>query len=436
MINRIEMKFTLKKETLLNIFYFSFIFILTWIFIKSIISGFAKESWNITEFLINYQGGFVRRGLLGEVLLHLYNYFALNPYFIILGICVLAYVVLATFFLKSFIKKGYTIFILPFVFFLGNPIINDVWVRKDVLLILLLISAIYFVTRKSNWYIILANIFLIFGLLIHESIGFFSLPILLLIIFYKDKVFDAMKQSRIRRIFISIAKLFPAILTFFCTFYYSGSLSISNKIWESWKHVEFPIQSIDNTVIPGAIDGISWSFKRGLSLAIDTLKNFQDGIYAPLAWVLIIILIYFLLTNTDKFNFKILKYQPFKNFNKTNISNILLFQLMTISPLFVLGWDYSRWIFFWVTSSFALIVLISEEKLSAIFPQILTSISTKINKILNLFFSQSKSFLFLILILIGIPTYSWSLIGFVNSSAFVILLKFFSIMIESVKTLI
>ena len=59
-----------------NIFYLSFIIILLFAFFISVVNGYSKGSWNITEFLINYQGGFVRRGLLGEIILYIYSTFA------------------------------------------------------------------------------------------------------------------------------------------------------------------------------------------------------------------------------------------------------------------------------------------------------------------------------------------------------------------------
>ena len=75
------MKISISKNTLINIFYLSFIVILIGTFIRSIVVvEWAKESLNISEFLINYQGGFVRRGLLGEILLFLTKNFGLDTY--------------------------------------------------------------------------------------------------------------------------------------------------------------------------------------------------------------------------------------------------------------------------------------------------------------------------------------------------------------------
>jgi len=358
----------MKKSINLSIFYFLFILTLIYIFVFSIIRGYEKESWNITEFLINYQGGFVRRGLLGEILLNIYNFSGLSPYVLILLLCLAAYFLLLVFFIKSFLKSGYSIFILPFVFFLGNPVINDFWLRKDILITLIFISIIYFSTKKSNLYLILVNLLFMTGLLIHESIGFFCFPILLLILAGRKHFSDKTKAASIKSFFSSFLQLLPAAITFLSVLYYKGSQKTADLIWQSWKPVAFPMQTNGNE-IPAAIDAISWSLKKGLLLGIETLNNFDGGVYAPIAWLIILSLIYFVLTNTDKLNVKIFKYHPNKNFNKTNISNILILQLFGVLPLFVLGYDYGRYIFLWVISSFATIILIPEENLSLIFPK-------------------------------------------------------------------
>lgn len=414
------MKFSSPKNIFINIVYILFVLILFTEFVGSIINGFAKESWNITEFLINYQGGFVRRGLLGEIILFSHHTIGINPYILILTISILAYLALLCFFIVLFVKKGYTLFILPFVFFLGNPIINDFWVRKDVLLILFFISIIYCATKKSSRYLILVNFLLVTGLLIHESIGFFCFPILLLILI-------TLKNSDnygAKAIVLSLAQLTPSLLAFVSVLYYKGSQLVASKIWTSWKSVTFPIQAKDDHKIPAAIDGISWSLKKGLLFTYNTLLDFTDGIYAPLGWSVILLVVYYILTNTDKLNFRTFNYAPSKNFNRINISNVMLFQLLAVFPLFVLGWDYGRWVFFWVTSSFAITLLIPETKLSTIFPKTIFITSTKINHILDLLFS--KSGVFLCCALIGFPLCTWGIIMSTDTSLIVIILKFIS----------
>lgn len=422
------MKITNSKNNYLIVFYFVFVLVLIFIFLKSIIHGYSKESWNISEFLINYQGGFVRRGLTGEIILNLYKYIGIKPYTTILFTCISAYIILIVFFVRSFIKNGYPIFILPFVFFLGNPIINDFWVRKDVLIILFFIAIINFSIKKSDLQLILINLFFIIGLLIYEPLGFFCFPILFLLLINKNNGFNK-TNSLIK--FISISKLLPSIFTFFCVLYFKGSPIVSNQIWNSWKPVVFPIQNKNDNLIPAAINGLSWSLKQGISFTGNTLLNFQNNIYAPIAWLLILLLIYYLLTNISILNLKIVNYKLYKDFNITNFSkattsNILIIQLFAIIPLFILGWDYGRWVFFWVISSFAIIILVPENKLSSLIPKSILIISTKINEILDLLLSKSKGFLVLLCMIIGFPTFSWDLTSCIDSNSLVIVLKLIS----------
>lgn len=426
------MELSKSKNTYMTVFYFVFIFVLICHFLNTIINGYAKESWQITEFLINYQGGFVRRGLLGELIFQLYNYIGVSPYITILFISVSAYAVLILFFVKSYITNGYTLFILPFVFFLGNPIINNFYVRKDVLIILFFILIIYFSLKKSNSHLILVNLFFIGGLLIHESIAFFCFPILLLIFISKNNIAYKGRNTSLKSIIISIFSLLPSIFTFLCVSYYHGNQNTSKQIWNSWKTIIFPIQAENDNQIPAAIDGLSWSLKQAISFSVSTLKNFQDDIYGPIAWLLIILIIYYLLTNTDRLNLKILNYKPRKNFSKTTISNILIVQIITIIPLLIMGWDYGRYLFLWITSSFSIIILIPESKLSILFPNSLTTISTKINDTLDLLLSRSKGFLYLLCLIIGFSQYSWSLSSFIDKNSIFIVLQFISIGINQI----
>lgn len=422
----------IKKINYLTIFYFLFIISVGDILFENISRGYAKESWQITELLINYQGGFVRRGLLGEGLFQLYNYFGFDPYFTILSFCFLVYVFFAIFFIKSFIKKGYPLFALPFVFFLGGPIINDQWVRKDVLVILIFSAVLYFSIKKIKKYLFLTNLFFAIGLLVHEEVGFFCFPILLLIFINKNKV----KYATVKSFFISIVQLSPAIATFVLCLYNKGSLVVSSLIWNSWKMISFPIQGENSSQIPAAIMGLSWSTTQGLSYAIDTLKNFNDGIYAPIAWFIIVTIIYYLLTNTEKVKSEIVNSVKNKELNKTNISNILIFQFLSVLPLFILGWDYGRWIFLWVASSFSIIILLPNEKMLTLFPRYIEYIRLKINPTLDSIFGKQQEVIFFLFLTVGVPKYSWSLVGYLNSNPVIIVLRFISKLISYIFKLI
>ena len=416
------------KNLFINVSFLAFVSILIYRFVKNIFIGYTKDSWGITEFLINYQGGFVRRGLLGEALLSIYNTTGISPYPIIISTCISAYIVLIIFFVKSIIKQGYPLFFLPFIFFLGNPIINDFWVRKDIILVLLFIAVIYFSNKKNPSSLIIYNLFLILGILIHESIGFFCVPILCLLLSANNDGFNG-TSSYFKSFSASIYKLSPSILVFLCVLYFKGSKLVADQIWNSWKTIKFPLNGDSPSQAPAAIDGISWTLKQGLYYTYDTLTRFDFGIYAPLAWLLIIIAIYYVLTNISALSFKIFNYSPNKNFDKLNVSAVLIFQLLSIMPLFLLGWDYGRWVFFWTISCFAIILIIPEEKLASIFPRVLFTISEKINHYLSKYLTSKT--IFLLCLIIGFPAFSWDLKSAISSSSAAILLKSISNLLTS-----
>ena len=277
----------LKKFTFFSIFNSIFFILLADNFINQIIRGYRKESWMIAEWLINYEGGFVRRGLPGEMIFDLYNYFGISPYNFILIFTICAFMALSFFFVKSFFQNGWPLFILLYPFFLGGSITNNFWVRKDILIILIFISIVY--TAKNNFrialnskaspwkFIIAINVILSFGILVHEELGFLAFPIILFLLSSNDKN----KLPVFKSALFSILKLSPSLIIFFLCLYFHGSPTTSTLIWNSWNLIPFPNQATIIIPPPTAVEAISRSVSQGLSFSLDTSRNFSDGIYAP-----------------------------------------------------------------------------------------------------------------------------------------------------------
>ena len=343
--------------------------------------GFKKESWNISEFLINYEGGFVRRGFLGELILILNQKFGLSPYYFIIGISLISFSILILFLFKKFKENGLSIFLLLTVVLLGNPILNNFVIRKDIILLLIFILCLKIYSKNIRYSFIWINFFLIISILIHEASFFFSVGIFYLLFFKREKQNNFFVKSC-----FSFFKLSPIIVVFILVSLNKGNSIISSEIWDSWSKVHFPFQENNNEYPPAAIGAISLSLKQGLYYSKSLLYNFNDGIYAPIAWVLIILMTYFVLTNLKEFTIRKISNNYFYALNKTSISSILLFQLIVLIPLFILGWDYSRWLFYWVISSLSIIFLIKSNDLHSIFSTSFISLVVKFNFILSRIF--------------------------------------------------
>lgn len=71
------------------------------------------------DLFINYQGGFVRRGLLGSFLLNCYHA-GFNPFIVAVSLCFISFFIIALYLLRNFIRRKYDICILAITPLLGG----------------------------------------------------------------------------------------------------------------------------------------------------------------------------------------------------------------------------------------------------------------------------------------------------------------------------
>ena len=102
---------------------------------------YLNDSWTIGEWLINYQGGFVRRGLLGEGIYILCNVTKISPIYVIWLISVSSYYLLLKLTIFEAKNKVSNLFLLSPGIFLA-PIIGDFLIRKDLLLLLIFLISL------------------------------------------------------------------------------------------------------------------------------------------------------------------------------------------------------------------------------------------------------------------------------------------------------
>lgn len=426
------------KNRALSILLLLFAIIVFLQFGNVIVGPYAKDSWLITEWLINYHGGFVRRGLPGEIILWLYNHYSISPYHIIIFLSVFFYVAVVLFFIYSLRKKKYPLYFMPFVFFMGNPLFNNFLIRKDLMLVALFIAVIYFLLQKRVLSIILANLILILALLCHEAVAFFSFPIMLLLL--ADKRTNS--AALIKSAGLALLKLSPSFVVFLIVLLNHGSEAMASAVWASWKSVPFPYPTATNSVLPSAIGSLTFSLKTSTGYLAQTFTDSYDGVYAPLLWILVIVAIYHLFINLNKITTHIIGGVKYHDFHNQNLSNTLLFQFITVIPLFIIGCDFGRWIFYWTTSSLAIYLLVPEENLSSLYPSFFMKFTSGINRFCCSVLPSSAVFLYVLMFLIGFsgltsgPSWKIGLDAFYNTSAVVIIFKFLHLLIEKFLFLI
>ncbi len=367
-------------------------------------------SWQITEWLINYQGGFVRRGLPGQVILYVSDFLGIQANYMAIFISLLVYVFLISYLIiKTRHKFAALLIISPIV--MGAPAYQDFIIRKDILGIIffLVCLKILFSKKKNILKYFGLNLVAIIALLSHEAFFFFAIPAIGVIIFQSD---SRPNDSLFKRVSYVLAVLSASLLAFCICVVNKGDPLIAHAInlsWiDLWKSIEPNACCFDKP--NAAIDAIQWTTKQGLSLSYSLLFAFSMGIYVPLAWLVTIIMCGFFILS---FSIKL------ENTEYRNILSILIFQLIMIAPLFILGWDFGRWIFLWSVST--IILYISVVNFRGPFD---SAIDTCIKKIIksriHVYFSKNSW----LLLIFGIPGCCWSISQFIGSSPIGFYLKY------------
>ena len=302
---------------------------------------YLDDSWTIGEWLINYQGGFVRRGLLGEGIYLLCNVIKISPIYVIWLISISSSYLLVKLTIFEAKNKVSSLFLLSPGIFLAT-IIGDFLIRKDLLLLLIFLITLKFLKfKRPN--VVFLNLLNIAGMLIHESFAIYALPIQFFIL---DKKYNFFKNNSYK-----FLNLLPSFCLFIFCLILKGNQSQAISIHQSWfnKSFLFPFENLNYEIPLGAINALSWDFIKVLKILLEALTDFKGILWVPLAWITTTIILgsFFLADNSGK-DFKI------KSF-------IMYFQFFPFTILCFSGSDYGRWIFIWILSSILIYCTFGEE---------------------------------------------------------------------------
>jgi len=176
-----------KKFNSLFFFFITFIFLtaIFWLYQKHTIGNDST----ISEWLINYQGGFTRRGIIGEICFQLAIFFDLKLRFVIYlfqSFLYLIYLILIYFYIKDVPKNTLTIIAIFSPVFLLYPVAEiEVLARKEVFLyvgFIIFLTLSDFKYSKNTPLIYIFFIFPILCLIWEPFIFFFSFIVFIILI--------------------------------------------------------------------------------------------------------------------------------------------------------------------------------------------------------------------------------------------------------------
>ena len=316
-----------------NLYLFSFIFFILLIAIFNLYQKqFIENDSTISDWIINYQGGFTRRGLIGEICFALAKRFDISlrvVIFIFQSILYTLYSVLIYNYLKNVPKNFITIFAIFSPIFLLYPISEiEVLARKEIFLFVGFIIFLNFSAIKINKYSSLIYVFFIFPILclIWEPFIFF-IPFAVIVLLIQNN--DDSFTSTFNKLLLSFSSsVFVTIYIIFNLLTPDGHEIMKQSLLENFN--ENCYMSCD---LLGTKSSISAQFK-----AVIYYFNFKI-----LSRYILIFLIgflpFFIICFNSKLNEKIIF------FNKNH--NLLLIILILLIPsliLFASATDWGRWI--------------------------------------------------------------------------------------------
>jgi hypothetical protein len=310
----------------------------------------GQSSWQMTDWLIDYSGGFVRRGLAGEGILIASRATGIPPNLMVIGISLVFFAILTAFLVKSarrFVP-------LPLIFsglLLGAPAMEGNAIRKDAMILLVLVFCLWLLQRSSREVAKLAavNLVAIVALLCHESFFFLAIPALVLVA--GEQASQAPRGNTSSGFWRGLLSLSPAIIAMGVISHFHGNQATARAIDADWHSLWLQADPATCcTVEPqAAIDSMQWSVRQGIALSAECLHQFSHGIWVPLAWLVLLALSFYFFLGW-------LRPRDGQSTQsaRAQLAATMVFQLVMVSPLFVLGRDFGRWIFLWLASSLIL----------------------------------------------------------------------------------
>lgn len=329
----------------------------------------------IPDLMINYQGGFIRRGLLGELLYQMYN---IHPYP-----------------LYSAVLWTETIIFLIIFFIMGTVYIKKAWFpimpialcegvlgfRRDFLMLLLAIIVFTclfkYVEKKKPFYIILVTILSTLSVFIYEPSFFFIVPISIFILWI---TFDDSKDSRTIKCFIPfIVPIISMVLVCF----FKGSQNAAEIIWSSWQPM-LDYVGADSSKMPAAINFLTLDTKEVMAMHLRAdyginLHDWSINFNQLCAGLLFLIGFYYLTIQMPR--------SKYDDSESAVLSDVFLFQFIFLIPMFtILSCDVGRTMNYVITTSFFITYLMNKYRIYFRIP-----IIKKTSDIVNRLFSVTKT---------------------------------------------
>ncbi|MBI3403340.1 MAG: hypothetical protein HY048_18165 [Acidobacteria bacterium] len=304
---------------------------------------------NAGDFLISYAGGFVRRGLLGEMLYRLPFVTDMRRAEIaIKALSLVAYgasfALFASTVARSTRSLAITVLIALQPFLFGFPVLTGQWIKADLLLLLGFYVCLRSLNAMSGWRLLAINLVSIAAIATHETYGLTMLPLLIAVAASKN---DPARRPWTRALPKAVAVFAPAVAALGVVSAFRGDARVARGIQDAWAARGIVLREDITPALFGLTHHNVW--RMGFDIVFD---NYSDKPFFFLFWGGVIVgsgalvsLAAGLCVVRDAREGPPV---PFDWHGACETAAVVGLTAVVFAPLFLMATDFGRWIFLWL----------------------------------------------------------------------------------------
>lgn len=354
-------------------------------------------NYGLSEFTINYEGGFVRRGLLGQLILWIASTTGISPRVVVGALCLLSFAFVVYYMVHNFLSHGICWWILPTSYVFVSAMICIV--RKDFLIISIFILTLWLYrhTQWNKW----ARLAIVATLvtmctLIYEGISFIIIPATAILLL-SDRQIQAPLWAKLCTIAV------PCIAFAACSIAH-GDAATAEAIHQSWRQWDGEMININEH--SWSLRALSWDIPFALHVNESVLMYNNYVSYWPKLLYRISVVLLTLYIGS-RYLFTMTRHKPDADNVRSQFSVLFFVIFLCMSPLWLgLSCDFGRLVMQLMIISFATWWSMSPEQRQSLFPRPVNNVVGRFNHAVDAVIPNRPATITILLLFTGIsPTF-------------------------------
>lgn len=373
--------------------------------------------WRVTEFMVNFEGGFVRRGALGQLLYEIVRRYDVTLLQIIYPLCAVIYVWVTLTLCALFRRRGFCWWI-PFIMFLCGY--WQSFIRKDFMLVAIMMTSLWVLSRavtdgradgaaysdspRPLRCVVTVTVLTMLALFLHESYLFWGVPLTALMMRPINR--------RLARGYVLVSVVAFGVLAMF-----KGDAVTANAIAASWH----PLDPAHIPATPTAtIESIGWTLGYAVDhhVGIDFRGLCDLHFFKVPKWIIqLLVLIgasYVVLNCLTFFRRKSTPYVPGL---RVAMFACFIVEICCMLPMFILfSNDYERdWQYVFM-AVFCTVLIIGPRRMASLLPQRLMRFAGRATRLYDRVLPPNPWATGVVMTVLSAFPYNWDLVHFMYQS--------------------